>query len=180
VVHEKLARGLFGHFALHFGNVEVRRLLEALPPTVRHGLSAKACQSQALGQALSELDRRFGRGDRAELSAAGRHFVRASLRDGELTKSAMPELFFSQAAALWQRYFAIGVARVTSVGRGYARLEVRCSDNQARPPLALILAMVGVLQQGLEASGAVTVSVGLVESTALEGRIEAFEATWVR
>jgi hypothetical protein len=180
VVSEKLARGLLGHFALHFGNVEVRRLLEAFPSSVRHALSAKTCQSQALGQALSELDRRFGRGDHAELSAAGRHFVQESLRDGELTKSAMPELFFSQAAGLWQRYFALGDARVTSVGRGYGRLEVRCSSSQARPPLALALAMVGVLQQGLEVSGARTVSVRLVEATALDGRIEAFEASWVR
>jgi len=180
VVNEKLARGLLGHFALHFGNVEVRRVLEAFPSSVRHALSAKTCQSQALGQALSELDRRFGRGDHAELSAAGRHFVRESLRDGELTKSAMPELFFSHAGALWQRYFAIGDARVTSVGRGYGRLEVRCSGSQARPPLALTLAMLGVLQQGLEASGARTVSVRLVESTALEGRIEGFEASWLR
>ena len=180
VVHEKLARGLFGHFAQHFGNVEVRRLIETLPPGVRHALSAKTCQSQALGHALSELDKRFGRGDRGELSAAGRHFVRESLRDGELTKSAVPELFFSQAAGLWQRYFTIGEARVTSVGRGYARLEVRCTGSQARPPLALTVAMLGMLEQGLTSSGASTVSVQLVESTALDGRIDAFEATWVR
>jgi hypothetical protein len=147
---------------------------------VRHALSAKTCQSQALGHALSELDKRFGRGDRGELSAAGRHFVRESLRDGELTKSAMPELFFSQAAGLWQRYFTIGEARVTSVGRGYARLEVRCTGSQARPPLPLTVAMLGMLEQGLTSSGASTVSVQLVESTALDGRIDAFEATWVR
>jgi serine/threonine protein kinase len=180
VVHEKLARGLFGHFALHYGNAEVRQLLEALEPAVRNALSAKACQSQALGHALGALDRRFGRGNRAQLAAAGRHFVNESLRDGELAASAMPELFFSLAAGLWQRYLGLGEARVTRIGRGYGRLEVSYGATQARAPLALSVAMVGVLEQGLKTSGAREAAVQMAESTALDGRIEAFEATWLR
>ncbi|MEY4511425.1 MAG: hypothetical protein RLZZ450_3547 [Pseudomonadota bacterium] len=180
VVHEKLARGLFGYFAQSYGNAEVRTLLEALEPNVRRALSAKSCQSHALGQALTALTRHFGRDERAELTAAGRHFVDESLRDGELAQSAMPELFFSLGASLWHRYFAIGEARVTRIGRGYGRLEVRCTGTQARPPLALSVAMVGVLEQGLKESGARAVTVQMVESTALDGLIDAFEASWVR
>lgn len=180
VVHEKLARGLFGYFAQTYGNAEVRGLLEALGPSVRRALSAKSCQSQALGHALLELTRQFGRGDRAALAAAGRHFVEASLRDGELAPSAMPELFFSLGASVWQRYFAIGEARVTRIGRGYGRLEVRCTGSQARPPLALSVAMEGILEHGLKASGARAVTVQMVECSALDGLIDAFEASWVR
>jgi len=182
VVHETLARGLLEHFAERYGNAEVRGVIDTFEPAVRRALSAKACQSAALGHALSELDRRFGRGDRAEIIAAGRHFLRVTLRAGDLVKSAMPELFLSQSAQLWKRYFGLGEARLSSVGRGYGRLEIRASGTAAerlRPPIALSVAMIGILDEGLMLSGARKVSVQLVESTAMGDALDAFEANWV-
>jgi hypothetical protein len=40
--------------------------------------------------------------------------------------------------------------------------------------------MEGILEQGLKASGARAVTVQLVECSALDGLIDAFEASWVR
>jgi serine/threonine protein kinase len=179
VVHEKLARGLFAHFAERYGNLEVRRLVDGLEPSLRRALAAKACHSVALGHALAELDRRFGCGDRAQIAEAGRHFVRVSLREGELAKSAMPELFLSSSDQLWQRYFGCAQARLGRMGRGYGRLELRADDEHARPPVALSIAMIGILDEGLRQSGARQVSVQFVQSRALGDALDAFEASWV-
>jgi hypothetical protein len=101
---------------------------------------------------------------------------------GELPKSATPELFFAHSAELWQRQFGSGEARVRTLGRGYGRLEIRPQAGPqraaARPPLALIIAMLGILDEGLRSSGGRAPSVRLAECMALGDALDAFEATW--
>ena len=92
--------------------------------------------------------------------------------------SATPELFMSQSSRLWQRFFVIGEPRVSTLGRGYGRLEIRPLDVQQRPGIALAIAMLGMLEEGLKHSGASSVSVRLAESTALGDPLDAFEVTW--
>jgi serine/threonine protein kinase len=177
VVHEALARGLCGYFAERYGAAEVRDVLQRLDRTTRRALTPRACEGEALGRALLELDRTLARGDRAEIAAAGRYFLSQGIRDGKLAESLTPELFFSLAAELWQRFFATGSARVTAVGRGYGGLELRAHEGRS-PSLALVIAMLGVLDQGLRHSGGRAVSVRLVKSSALGDACDAFEATW--
>ncbi|MDB4972655.1 MAG: Serine/threonine-protein kinase PknB [Myxococcaceae bacterium] len=182
-VHEQLARALCGYFAERYGNAEVRQLLEALDRPTRRALAPKTCDGAALSRALLQLDRTFARGDRHEIAAAGRYFVMQGLRDKQFTACATPELFFSLSGLLWQRYFATGEARVTAVGRGYGRLELRAGEGElpgtARVPTSLVLAMLGAIEQGLRHSGGQAVTVRLVKASALGDRCDLFEANWL-
>ncbi|MDB4987573.1 MAG: Serine/threonine-protein kinase PknB [Myxococcaceae bacterium] len=182
VVHEELARALCGYFAERYGTSEVRKLLTGLDRGTRRALAPKACEGRALGRALLQLDKSFAHGDHAEIAAAGRYFALQGQRD-KLFQSATPELFLSVSALLWQRYFAAGHARVTVVGRGYGGLEVRPSNEHETPgggraPLALTIAMLGALDQGLRQSGGQSVAVRMAKSTALGDDVDLFEATW--
>ena len=177
-VHERLARALCGHFAERFGVSEVRTALEALDRPTRRALSPRACDAEALSRALLSLDQTFARGDHEELVAAGRSFVAEALRAGELTRSATPELFFSCSAALWQDWFGACRARVLSVGRGYGSLQLSAGATGRRPPEGLVSALVGVLREGLSASGAVAVSVRLLPALRDGTALASIEAAW--
>jgi hypothetical protein len=153
----------------------VRAVLQSLDAPTQRKLASYR-DGDALGRALSTLDRALGRADRAEIGAAGRHFARRVLReDGRLKRGTTPALFFSLSSEFWQRYFRTGQARVSAVGRGYGRLEVHGSE---RTPLALAIAMLGVLDEGLRRSGGRGVSVRIAATSALGDALEAFEATW--
>jgi tRNA A-37 threonylcarbamoyl transferase component Bud32 len=169
-----LAYALLSYFAQRHGD-------RALAVASELGLSAQGlrtqteCDSELLARVLARLDGALGRGDRAEIIAAGRHLAHTLVGSAELPASTTPELFFSLAGALWDRHFDLGEARVVSVGRGYGRLEIR---GELRRPVALTLALLGLIEEGLRLSGARGVNVRLVSCSALGDAADAFEASW--
>jgi serine/threonine protein kinase len=182
-VRSELARGLLDYFDQQFGRDPVRAVERTLDENVqrklavRHGSDAW-CDARALAVALDRFDTVFGEGDRAYVAEAGRHFARAHYYAGErveMFKSITPELFFSMSSDLWNRYVASGDARVTKVGRGYGRMEVR---GQESPLLANSVAILGLLDEGLRLAGATGVSVRLAESASVGDNRDLFEAAW--
>jgi hypothetical protein len=136
------------------------------------------CRIDALAQVLDRLDREFGAGDRLQVAEAGRHFMRAHYYAEErvgMFKTITAELFFSMVNDLWHCYFAGGDARVVKVGRGYGRLEIHAQPKAA---LAVSVAMLGLVEEGLKLAGANGVSVRLAQSAAIGDERDVFEATW--
>jgi serine/threonine-protein kinase len=182
-VRSELARGLVDYFEQQFGSDPVRAVEGTLDEGVQRKLAARHggapwCDARALAVALDRFDKVFGEGDRAHVAEAGRHFARAHYYAGErveMFKSITPELFFSMSSDLWNRYVASGDARVTKVGRGYGRMEVR---GQQTPLLANAIAILGLLDEGLRLAGAVGVSVRLAESASVGDKRDLFEAAW--
>ena len=84
-------------------------------------------------------------------------------------------MFFSTAPELFSQYFASGTARVLKVGRGYGRLEVR---GQLTPKLAISVAMLGVIEAGIQVFGGSAVAVRLSNAGALGDGADVYEATW--
>jgi hypothetical protein len=173
-VPSALAHALLAHFEQRFGE-------QAQATAATLGLSAQQlrtqaeCDSELLARVLFRLDAELARGDRAEITAAGRHLARTMQGSTELPTSTTPELFFSLCGSLWERHFRIGDARVCTVGRGYGRLEIR---GQPRRPVALSLALLGLIEEGLQIAGAHGVSVRLTSCSALGDELDGYEATW--
>ncbi len=182
-VRAELARGLLDYFEQQFGQDPARAVERTLEERVQRKLSVRHtegawCDARALATALDRFDKVFGEGDRAHVAEAGRHFARAHYYAGErveMFKTITPELFFSMSSDLWNRYLGAGDARVTKVGRGYGRMEVR---GQEVPLLANSIAMLGFLDEGLRLSGALGVSVRLAESASVGDARDLFEAAW--
>lgn len=170
-----LGGALISHFEQRFGPARV----EAAVAGLGDGLSAlrtnAQCDGDALGRVLAQLDSGLGRSDRAEIVEAGRHAARLLGGTAALPKSPTPELFFSLSAGIWRHHFPECTARVSRVGRGYGRLEI---GGERRRSVALTLAMLGLLEEGLRASGGVGVSVHLAACSALGEPSDAYEASW--
>jgi serine/threonine-protein kinase len=182
-VRAELARGLLDYFEQTYGAQKVKELLSRLREPLRRELfgrfgDATWCSSEALASALERFDKELGTGDNAQAASAGRHFAREhhfASESEESLRTLTPELFFSNAPALFSKYFASGIARVLKVGRGYGRLEV---GGQAAPKLVLSVAMLGALETGLKLHGGSAVAVRLAKSSALGDGVDVYEATW--
>ena len=186
-VRAELARGLLDYFEQRYGALKVQSVVGRLPEPLRRELFARFgdglwCGCEALAAALECFDHELGTGDNAEAASAGRHFARAhhfakqlaNQREDAL-RARTPELFFSTAPELFSQYFASGTARVLKVGRGYGRLEVR---GQLTPKLAISVAMLGVIEAGLQVFGGSAVAVRLSNAGALGDGADVYEATW--
>jgi serine/threonine-protein kinase len=174
-VQAALVHGLLSHFDERFGVARCDEVLAGARGAVQEVRALVPCDSDLLARALTLLDQKLARGDRTEITAAGRHAARSFRNTDELPKSTTPELFFSLSARIWQRHFGAGQARVSSVGRGYGKLEVR---GEERRSVALVLALLGLLEEGLRMAGGLTVSVRLISCSALGDAHDAFEASW--
>lgn len=182
-VHSDFAFGLIDYFEQRFGSGPVAAVERSMEAAVQQVLAMRKvpdvrCDARRLGHALERLDRVFGEGDSASVAEAGRHFARAHYYAADrvdMFKTITPELFFSMASELWSRYVAAGEARVVKVGRGYGRLEVR---DQRVPQLAISIAVLGLLDEGLRLAGAAGVSVRLAESAAVGDGRDLFDAAW--
>jgi serine/threonine-protein kinase len=177
----ELARGLLDYFEQRYGPARVQAVVGRLPEPQRRELFARFgeglwCSAEAVASVLEQFDQQLGTGDNAEAASAGRHFARTvHFAQRDVAARLTPEIFFNSAPDLFQRYFSAGAARVLKVGRGYGRLEVR---GQTAPRLALSVAMLGVLDAGLQHHGGSAVAVRLSQASALGDGADTYEATW--
>jgi serine/threonine protein kinase len=182
-VRAEFVRGLLDYFEQRYGPRQVQNTVGRLPEAQRRDLFARFgdglwCTIDALSSALEQFDRDLGTSDNALAANAGRHFARAhhfaKLPALEL-RAQTPELFFSGAPEVVKHYFAASAARVLKVGRGYGRLEIR---SQATPRLALSIAMLGFVEEGIKLFGGNAVAVRLSQATAIGDGSDVYEATW--
>lgn len=131
-----------------------------------------------LAAALEEGDALSQTSDRLFCSAVGEQAARASLssslRGGH--SSVTPEFFLDFVVPSWVGKLSGGVAKVTHVGRGYGRLEVR---DQAEPSLAICACLVGILAESLGKLGAHGVEINKTSCEAVGDPACVYSATWV-
>jgi hypothetical protein len=182
-VRAELVRGLLEYFEQRYGATKVQGVVARLPEAHKRELFARFgegvwCSVEAVSSVLEHFAQQLATGDHVEAANAGRHFARSvhfkAQGDGA-GRGLTPEIFFSSAPDVFKRYFSSGEARVLKVGRGYGRLEFRA---QASPRLALSIAMLGVLDMGIQLFGGGAVSVRLMHASALGDAADVFEATW--
>ena len=173
-VPSALAHALLSHYEQRYGE-PAKRARALLGLSIERLNTRAECDAEQLSRALSQLDATLGLGDRATLIEAGRSLARTMRGSSALSSNTTPELFFSLSGALWQQHFGIGEARVSTIGRGYGRLELR---GEPRRPVALSLALLGLLEEGLKLTGGGAVSVRLTSCTALGDAIDGYEASW--
>jgi hypothetical protein len=180
-VRAELARGLIDYFEQRCGPTQVQAVVGRLPEPQKRELFARFgeglwCSVEAVASVIEHFDQKLGTGDNAEAANAGRHFARTvhfAAQPG--VRGLTPEVFFSSAPEVFQRYFSSGGARVLKLGRGYGRIEV---SGQAAPRLSLSIAMLGVLDAGLQLYGGSAVAVRLGQASALGDGADIYEATW--
>jgi serine/threonine protein kinase len=181
-VRAELVRGLIDYFEQRFGPRQVQTVIGRLPEAQRRDLFARFgdglwCTIDALASVLEQFDREHGTGDNALAASAGRHFARAHFAQqrAQLQNAQTPELFFSVAPEVVKHYFAASSARMLKVGRGYGRLEIR-SQTTAR--LALSIALLGFIEEGIKLFGGNVVAVRLSQASAIGDGSDVYEATW--
>ncbi|HEX6242436.1 MAG TPA: serine/threonine-protein kinase [Polyangiales bacterium] len=181
-VRAELARGLLEYFEQRFGPAKVQGVVARLPEAHKRELFARFgeglwCSVEAVASVLEHFNQQLATGDHVEAANAGRHFARSVHFKGReaAARGSTPEIFFSSATEVFKRYFSSGEPRVLKVGRGYGRLEFRA---QASPRLALSVAMLGVLDAGLQLHGGSAVAVRLMQASALGDGADVYEATW--
>jgi serine/threonine protein kinase len=181
-VRAELARGLIDYFEQRYGPQKVQATIGRLPELQRRDLFARFgdglwCSQEALANVLEQFDRALGTADNALAAEAGRHCARAHLfaKMPASERALTPELFFSSTPQLVKHHCAGSVARVLKVGRGYGRLEIQSS---AAPRLALSVALLGLVEEGIKLHGGNAVAVRLAQASAIGDRADMYEATW--
>jgi serine/threonine-protein kinase len=178
-----VVRSLVESFGQRHGIPALLQMRGRLPADVQRELTRCIDQGArlsgwALGRVLEHFDDAFGDGSRSEVALAGRHLARMRRAEASLLgtgAATTPELYFVQAVQDWNRDFSDGTARIQNLGRGYGRLEI---VNRRTPELAISVAMLGSLDEGLRLAGGTTVGVRLVGSVAAGDDRDTFEATW--
>jgi hypothetical protein len=130
-----------------------------------------------LAAALEEGDALSKTTDRLFCSAVGEQAGRvmlAGLMPGS-SGSVTPEFFLDSVVPSWASRLGGGVARVTHVGRGYGRLEVR---DQAEPSLAVCACLVGILSEALGRLGAHGVELNKTSCEAVGDPACVYSFTW--
>lgn len=150
-----------------------------------HGLDRLLAAAEApaavpmvmLAAALEEGDVLSQANDRLFCTAVGEHAVKSALAGpmrGE-HGSVTPEFFFDFISPVWARKLTEGIARVTHVGRGYGRLEVR---DQAEPSLAICACLTGLLSESLHQLGAHNIEINKTSCEAVGDPACVYSATW--
>ncbi len=166
----------------------LRALVAMLPPAAQRELAqrvpaaARAWDREPvplilLAAALEEADAIAGANDRLFCSLVGERatrdeiFAALAARFGQLT----PEFFFDQVGSGWAKELLGATPRVTQIGRGYGRLELR---DQEEPALAVCSAFTGVLGEALSMLGARGVEINKTSCEAVGDPACLFTATW--
>lgn len=148
-----------------------RILIAASPPATLPTVLLSAALEE--GDALSQTS------DRLFCSAVGERAARISLDDslqGGEKGQATPEFFLDFIASSWVSKLSGGISKVTHVGRGYGRLEVR---DQAEPSLAICACLTGILGETLSRLGARGVEINKTSCEAVGDPACVYSATWV-
>lgn len=168
-VHERTPPPLRGELLRRVQGLE--RLLSApqnpTPPIPTLLLAAALEEGDALSQAA----------DRLFCTAVGEQALQGSLAvslRGEHS-SVTPEFFLDFVVPTWAQKLTGGIAKVTHVGRGYGRLEIR---DQAEPSLAICACQVGILAEALSRLGAHGVEINKTSCEAVGDPACVYSATW--
>jgi serine/threonine protein kinase len=127
--------------------------------------------------ALEEVDEIAGTNDRlfcvvvGEVAMTQELMRRASMADTKVT----PEFFFDQMAAQWAYRLGEGSVKVSQIGRGYGRLEIR---NQRDPILAICACLTGIFSGALSGLGARHVEINKTSCQAVGDPACVYSATW--
>lgn len=159
------------------GRAELLRRVPGLERVLEGGQVPASIPLVLLAATLEEGDSLSQANDRLFCTSVGEHAARSML--GSLRGehgSVTPEFFLDFVAPVWARKLSQGVARVTHVGRGYGRLEVR---DQAEPSLAVCACLTGLLAESLTQLGAHSIEINKTSCEAVGDPACVYSATWV-
>lgn len=152
-------------------------LEQRVPAFARARSQLEAIPLVVLAAALEEADAIAGANDRLFCSMVGERATRDEVfaalvaRFGQIT----PEFFFDQVGSEWAKGLLGAAPRVTQIGRGYGRLELR---DQEEPTLAVCSAFTGVLGEALSMLGGRGVEINKTSCEAVGDPACVFSATW--
>lgn len=127
---------------------------------------------------IERADVSLGQGDGTMCITFGRHVAHTLLRPthAELFDQATPESAVIEAGALWKSYFEAGELRTVSVGRGYARLELR---DLPAPRRSTCLAVAGFIEAVTEMAGGRDVEVMIPSCRSHGDAMCTFDVNWM-
>ncbi|MCC6647286.1 MAG: protein kinase [Polyangiaceae bacterium] len=167
----------------------LRALRASLPAAAQRELDqrvpalARACALDAptplvlMAAALEEADALAGANDRLFCSMVGERAAHDELAGALIARLGRitPEFFFDQVGTEWAKALLGAAPRVTQIGRGYGRLELR---DQEEPTLAVCSAFTGVLGETLTVLGGRGVEINKTSCEAVGDPACVFAATW--
>lgn len=149
-------------------------LLEALAEAKNKGAPLARL---VLAAALEEADALFGMNDRLFCTVVGERAAKDELVEAMLktTGPITPELYFDQVVRDLVTRLGEPMSRVSYVGRGYGRLELRA---QPEPNLALCACTTGIIRETLTRLGARQVEVNKTACVGVGDPMCIFTGTW--
>ncbi len=129
-----------------------------------------------LATALEEGDALSQANDRLFCAAVGEHAARVGLMPVHGAGSrTTPEFFFDVELLDWTQRLTRGLGRVSHVGRGYGRLEVR---DQPEPSLAVCACLTGLMSEALRQLGAHGVEINKTACESVGDPACVYSASW--